>query len=82
MSLIVAAMGACSAKSVTRPDAAALQQMREVSNNRLWRRFGARCYRCGESRSPVLSPGSKEPKRETGPAAVGHPSQGSSMGFT
>ena len=30
--------------------------------------------RCGESRSPVLSPGSKEPRRETGPAAMGHPS--------
>ena len=51
------------------------------------------CYRigatstvgCGESRSPVLSPGSKEPRRETGPAAMGHPAHppwGSSMGFT
>ena len=29
--------------------------------------------RCGESRSPVLSPGSKEPRRETGPTAMGHP---------
>ena len=29
--------------------------------------------RCGESRSPVLSPGSKERRRETGPAAMGHP---------
>ena len=38
--------------------------------------------RCGESRSPVLSPGSKEPRRETGPAAMGHPPWGSSMGFT
>ena len=28
--------------------------------------------RCGESRSPVLSP-AKEPRRETGPAAMGHP---------
>ena len=38
--------------------------------------------RCGESRSPVLSPGSKEPRRVTGPAAMGHPPWGSSMGFT
>ena len=30
--------------------------------------------RCGESRSPVSSPGSKEPRHETGPAAMGHPS--------
>ena len=35
--------------------------------------------RCGESRSPALSPGSKEPRRETGPAAMGHPPWGSSM---
>ena len=34
--------------------------------------------RCGESRSPVLSPGSKEPRRETGPAAMGHPPWGMS----
>ena len=27
--------------------------------------------RCGESRSPVLSPSSKEPGREAGPAAMG-----------
>ena len=31
---------------------------------------------CGESRSPVLSPGSKEPRRETGPAAMGRPPWG------
>ena len=38
-----------------------------------------RVPRCGESRSPVLhvSPGSKEPRRETGPAAMGHPLWGS-----
>ena len=36
----------------------------------------------GESRSPVFSPGSKEPRREAGPAAMGHPPWGSSMGFT
>ena len=38
--------------------------------------------RFGESRSPVLSLGSKGPRRETVPAAMGHPSWGSSMGFT
>ena len=36
----------------------------------------------GESRSPVFSPGSMEPRREAGPAAMGHPPWGSSMGFT
>ena len=36
----------------------------------------------GESRSPVFSPGSTEPRREAGPAAMGHPPWGSSMGFT
>ena len=36
----------------------------------------------GESRSPVFSAGSMEPRREAGPAAMGHPPWGSSMGFT
>ena len=30
----------------------------------------------------ALDPGSKQPRRETGPAAMGHPLWGSSMGFT
>ena len=38
--------------------------------------------RCGESSSPVLSPGSKEPRRETGPAAMGHPPWGSPWCFS
>ena len=35
----------------------------------------------GEGRSPVLSPGSVEPEREAGPAAMGHPSWGSRHGL-
>ena len=35
----------------------------------------------GEGRGLVLSPGSVEPRRETGPAAMGHPSRGSKHGL-
>ena len=35
----------------------------------------------GEGRGPVLSPGSVEPRREAGPAAMGHPSWGSKHGL-
>ena len=46
-----------------------------------------RCpFRCasasvGEGHGPVLSPGSVEPEREAGPAAMGHPSWGSGHGL-
>ena len=52
------------------------------SSGILWHKELVLGARCGESRSPVLSPGSTEPRHEAGAAAMGHPPWGSSMDFT